>query len=63
MFNVHTQMPLGNVSRGFNFPDREKAHAAFARLKDQLQTWQPYEITLILSDDGVDVQQEMFNAQ
>jgi len=62
MFNLHTQMPLGNVSVGINFPDQEKAVREFERVSAQVSGWQPYAIDVVLEGDGEEIRREHFNA-
>ena len=58
MFNVHTQMPLGNTSRGYNFPDQEKATEAFDRMVFQTRSWKNYVVDIVMTDEDIEVQRE-----
>lgn len=55
MYNVHTEMPMGNRSKGFDFEDRDKAESAFHRVVDQIRAWPNITIKVILHHEGVAV--------
>lgn len=63
MYNLHTEMPMGNQSIGFNFPDRDKAVMEFERVCVQVAGWTDYTIDIVLSEDGLDYRREHFDAK
>lgn len=58
MFNVFTQMPLGNVSRGYLFPDEEKAKKAFDSMVAQVRAWPKFTLDIVQHEDGIETRRE-----
>jgi len=59
-YNLHTEVPSGATSRGYEYETQEDAIEAFERVRQQLKEMQ-FVGRLILSDSGTEVQQETFN--
>lgn len=62
MFNVHSELPCGAVSRGYDRTEEEKALSTFARMVSQVRVWKDYVIDVVLTEDGIEVQREHINA-
>lgn len=58
MFNVHTELPCGAISRGYDYVTEEKALFTFARMAHQVRVWKNYVIDVVLTEDGVESTRE-----
>lgn len=58
MFNVHTELPCGAISRGYERIDEAAALSTFARIVSQVQAWKNYAIDVVLTEDGIEQARE-----
>lgn len=58
MFNVHTELPSGAVSRGYDRQDQVAAINTLAAMYMQLKEMKGYVIDVVMTEDGVEVQRE-----
>jgi hypothetical protein len=61
MLNLHTVLSNGISSKGYDFETEDEAVNAFERVKSQLIAMK-FVGALSLSDGGIEVQRETFNA-
>jgi len=57
MYNIHTEMPSGAVSRGYEYETEETAVESYTRVKSQL-TDMGFVGTLIMTEGGIELQRE-----
>jgi len=62
MLNIHTVMPLGNRSRGYDRKTEEEASEAFQRMVTQIRAWKNYTVDVVMTDEDVEVQREHIHA-
>jgi hypothetical protein len=58
MFRIHTELPSGAISIGYERDDAEKANATFDRVVAQVREMKNYTIDVVMTDDGVELQRE-----
>lgn len=58
MFHIHTELPSGAVSRGYDRQDEVAAINTFAAIVMQLKAMKNYVIDVVLTEDGVELQRE-----
>jgi hypothetical protein len=58
MFNVHTELPSGAVSRGYDRTDEVAAINTLARMVQQCHEMKNYTIDVVLTENGVEIQRE-----
>jgi len=58
MFNIHTEVPSGAVSRGYEYETEDIALANFARVKSQLNDM-GFVGVLVMTESGVEYQREV----
>lgn len=51
MYNIHTEMPSGARSRGYDRVEEDKAEETFAQVLAQLVTWKHFSADVVM-DDG-----------
>lgn len=62
MFRIHTEVPSGAQSRGYQYEDATKANENLARIADQLDGMD-FDGELIMTEDGVEVFRGRFRAK
>ena len=58
MLNIHTELPCGSISRGYDHQDESRALTTFARVVAQVKSWKKVVIDVVLMEDGVELQRE-----
>lgn len=56
MFVIHTEMPSGAISRGYEYEDALRAAKAFARVAEQLGRWRDFVADVVLLEEGVEAE-------
>ena len=49
--NIHTEMPFGNRSHGYERATLEEAESVFGQMVAQIKKWKQVSIDVIISDD------------
>lgn len=56
MRSIHIEMPSGAASRNVDYKTDELARAAFDKMANQMQTWDNFSATIIMTEEGIEVE-------
>ena len=58
VYKIQVEMPSGAISIGTERAEEEKALATFKSYHDQMLRWSKFTASIILSEDGVEIQRD-----
>jgi hypothetical protein len=58
MYNIHTEMPSGSVSRGYDRKTEEEASVVWKQVLSQLRAWKEFKADVVMTDGGIEVRRE-----